>query len=514
MFVSSPPLSCLNSSPFSLRTTFRPEDAGEDKIDLELNGWEVLELETHKETVHAFKQRMGGPPAGSEDFAWPANGQPPQNGKVFCRPGLKHFTNKLWIREEGITHKATNRRHEAPLCGGFCLFFKAAKPDLETGKPLFRAKLTLSLNLQRFIRHQPQGDAPLKPWRYRLQRHRKARIFHGNEQSLDGEDNWLPNSSEWIKFGAREHFAEYLALITKEMDADLGRACEYAKAKLRRPAPSCALSVVETMWEFPSDDPIGQTLEIGAKLMHLTQGQAVTKAYPYEVKETGRIHNAPSFSIPLAQGVKLRLYAKTNKRIRFEIVQSGLRKELKKLREEALGLTDHWQAASMAKGPFFQSPKICPPDELPMILKALRNRAAAHMNKVMDELRKGRTKPVKACSVVNLLAHVAIAIRAGLKSKPEQFKDIKSLLYMLCYQRGFRGSRKEGPMAEALQALETAGVLKFDRSRLFYSLTPPYTKAADALVSATGEPLLSIFGLEREEFKAEKTKTPMRRLRE
>ncbi|MFN0077811.1 MAG: hypothetical protein ACKVY0_15245 [Prosthecobacter sp.] len=502
----------MNSSPFSLRTTFRPEDAGEDKFDLELNGWEVLELETHRETVHAFKQRMGGPPAGSEDFAWPANGQPPQNGRVFCRPGLKDFTNKLWIREEGITHKATNRRHEAPLCGGFCRFSKAAKPDLETGKPLFRAKLTLSLNLQRFIRHQPQGDDPRKPWAYRLQRRRKARIFHDNEQSLDGEDNWLPNSSEWIKFGAREHLAHYLALITKEMDADLGRACKYAEAKLRRPAPSCALSVVETMWEFPSDDPIGQTLEIGAKLMQLIQGKAVTKAYPYEVKETGRIHNAPSFSIPLAQGVKLRLYAKTTKRIRFEIVQSGLRKELKKLRDEALGISDLWQ--EVAAGGHWLSPAHCSPNELPMILKALRCRAAAHMNKVMDELRKGRTKPVKACSVVNLLAHVAVAVRAGLKSKPEQFKDIKSLLYMLCYQRGFRGSRKEGPMAEALQALETAGVLKFDRSRLFYSLTPPYTKAADALVSATGEPLLSIFGLERGEFKAEKAKTPMRRLRE
>jgi hypothetical protein len=91
---------------------------------------------------------------------------------------------------------------------------------------------------------------------------------------------------------------------------------------------------------------------------------------------------------------------------------------------------------------------------------------------------------------------------------------MKTLLYILCYQRGFRGTRKEGPMADALQALEAAGVLKFDRSRLFYALMPPYTKAADALVSATGEPLLSIFGLNWTELKAAKAAPPRARPRE
>lgn len=504
----------MNPTPFSLRTTFRPEDAGEDKIDLELGGWEVVGIDNHIENVHAFKQRMGGPPKGSEDFAWRANGQPLQNGKFFCRPGLKGSLNKIAIRTDGITHKATNRRHEAPLCGGFGLLFKAQKPDPESGKPFYRAKLTLALNLQRFIRHQPQGDDPRKPWAYHLQRQRKTRFFHASEQALDGEDNWLPNTPNWLAFAAKDHFPHYLKLIIREMNMDLLRACKYEDAILKSDCRSCALNTVETLWEFSSDDPIGEALQIGAMLMHSTQGKAVSKAYPYEVKETGRIHNAPSFTIPLAQGVKLRLYAKTNKRIRFEIVQSGLRKKLQKLREEALELTDPWQAANISKEPFFQNPKICQPNELPMILKALRLRAAAHMNKVMEELRKGRTKPVKACSVVNLLAQIAIAVRAGLKSKPEQFREIKSLLYMLCYQRGFRGTRKEGPFAGALEVLEAAGVIKFTRSRLFYSLTAPYVKAADALLSATGEPLLSIFGLEWAEFKARKAKKLKAPLRE
>ncbi len=476
-------------------------------------------LDSHRESVLAFKWRMSGPPKDCNDLAWPSNGQPPQYGRFFCRPGFKDSTGKLWIRVDGITDKAKNRRHEAPLCGGYALFYKAKKPDVETGKTPFCANLTLSLNLQRFVRHQPQGDDPRKPWAYHLQRQRKARVFHDDEQALDGEDNWLPNSPEWLKFGEKDHFPHYLKLITKELEKDLSRACLYADAgelstatSFRCPVPTCTISCVETLWEFPSEDPISEALEIGAKLMHLTQGKTSTKAYPYEVKETGRIQNAPSFTIPLAQGVKLRLYAKTNKRIRFEIVQSGLRKELKKLREEALELSDPWQEAEA--GGNWRHPARCSPNELPMVLKALRHRAAIHMNKVMEELRKGRTRPVAASSIVNLLAHVAFAVRAGLKSRSTQLQEMKTLLYMLCYQRGFRGTRKEGPLANALEALEAAGVLKYDRSRLFYSLTAPYIKPADALLSASGEPLLSIFGLSSAELKAKKAKPLRAPLRE
>jgi len=55
----------LNSSPFSLDTVFLPEDAGEDKVDLELGGWEVHGLGANAENAHAFKQHASSPPAGA-----------------------------------------------------------------------------------------------------------------------------------------------------------------------------------------------------------------------------------------------------------------------------------------------------------------------------------------------------------------------------------------------------------------------------------------------------------------
>ena len=44
---------------------------------------------------------------------------------------------------------------------------------------------------------------------------------------------------------------------------------------------------------------------------------------------------------------------------------------------------------------------------------------------------------------------------------------------------GPAAAAKKTLMSDALEALEAAEVLKFDRSRLFYALTPPYAKAAD-----------------------------------
>ena len=133
------------------------------------------------------------------------------------------------------------------------------------------------------------------------------------------------------------------------------------------------------------------------------------------------------------------------------------------------------------------------------------------MNQVMKEMQKGRVPPVKACSLVNLLAELAAAVPRGFKSKATRLSEIRDLLFMLCYQRGFRGNRKTGPLAEAIAALEAAGVIEFDRSRQFYPLSEAYIPAADALLSATGEPLLTVFGLNPSEYKFQKGgKLPIR----
>ncbi|MEP6669406.1 MAG: hypothetical protein ABJF10_09655 [Chthoniobacter sp.] len=506
----------MNPLPFSLETDFLPEHAQEDKVDLELGGWEVHGLGKDRQGEHAFKQYASSPPGGSADMAWPGDGTPAMFGWFFTRPATKgKDAGKLLIRRQSLTDKSNNRRHEAPLCGGYCLFYRDKKPHPETGNPVHRAKLRLALNVQRFIRHQARKDNASLPRTNRLQRWRESRNTYGDEFSYDEEDNWIPHEPAWDKFAAREWFRPYVELIAKQVDETFERACVYSNAGELSPAVTAkrigkpfSLSTVETLWEFPSENPVADVFDIGAKLMHLKRQGAFAR-------ESQRVRNSPCIVVPIAQGVKLKLYAKTNRRIRFEIVQTGLGKQLPKLIEEAHALGDPWDGkANWGQTSFVPSLLNRSWEILPAILKALRHRAAEHMNQVMKELRKGRVQPVRACSVVNLMAEVAAAVPRGFKSKATRLSEIRDLLFMLCYQRGFRGDRKTGPLAEAITELETAGVVAYDRSRQFYILSEAYVLAADSLLSATGEPLLTVFGLNPSEYSFQKGGKHPVRLRE
>ena len=76
------------------------------------------------------------------------------------------------------------------------------------------------------------------------------------------------------------------------------------------------------------------------------------------------------------------------------------------------------------------------------------------------------------------------------------------------------GQIKRGPLHAALSILEKRGVLAFDRSRQFYKLTKDYAGAADALFSATGDPILTVFGMDSSQYKQGKPGTRPVYLRE
>jgi hypothetical protein len=152
-------------------------------------------------------------------------------------------------------------------------------------------------------------------------------------------------------------------------------------------------------------------------------------------------------------------------------------------------------------------------DELPLLLKVLRKRAAKHMNRIMAQLRKEQAPTVKANSVVHLLAEVVLAAPPTIFTE-QRLAKIQMLLIWLCYYKGFHGSLKKGPYSAALTALESRGVIKFDPSRKFYALADAYKDAADALVSATVDPLLTIFGAGKDTFQLTKDGKGVRRIRE
>lgn len=507
----------MNPSPFSLDNPFRAEDATEDKIDVELGKWRVFGL-VDDDDATAFKSYLSSPPDGQEDFAWPSESLPAWHGAFLCRAQRGGRDTRLWLRKEAVIHPEDSRRIEPPLCGGYCRFH-SAKPRLPvTGDSFHYASLRLSLNLQRFIRHQPQQDDPRKPWRYRLQRRKGKQSVHAEEASLDGEDNWLPDTPDWQKFSAKEHLGMYLELIADQMGDELIRACHvYNQAVLLIDEEEAAddwsvvrakvawereeeyrLRQVETLWEFPSTNPIAEVWELGKKMMHLSKKGGTAKVQEMEIKEAGRVLNSPCFSIPLAEGVRVKLYAKTNKRIRFEIVQSNLGNDRAALFIEA-GISPKEGRRSW--------------DELPLLLKAIRERAAKHMNKLMEKLRAVEQPGLRSKGLIELLAEVAAAVPASI-SKQTRVERIQTVLNLLCFQKGYGGGIDKGPCSDAFRTLAERKVIHFDPTWRRYALTDAYKPAAEALAAVAGDPLFAAFGPNASKLRVPKSRKPPVRLRE
>lgn len=494
----------MNSSPFSLDTKFLPEDAAEDKIDLDLGTWRVFGLTPGDEIVDEFKSHLSSPPDDKEktgymdDFAWDSDivpGGQPLYGAFLCRLSGKD-DRKFWIRKQALIHPTDSRRIEPPLCSGCCRFRLDSQLPI-TGDFIHTAKLYLSLNLQRFIRHQPPQDNPKKPHTPRLQRRKGKRCVHGDEQSLDEQDNWLPDTPEWRKYATREHFPKYLELIGDQMGKELSRACNVIEKSVLQIDPeadwpqmgweredSYSLSQVETLWEFPADNPITTVWELGTKLMHLSKTGGKVAMHKMQAKEAGHIYNSPCFSIPIAKNVRLKLYAKTNRRIRFEIVHSELWNQRAALLKEA-GLNPETGGRSW--------------DDVPHLLKALRQRAAKHMNNVMEHLQTVQTPELKPKTLLELITAVFEAIPPTI-FKQTRMDRIQTMLIWLCFHKGYRGGIKKGPYSDALKTLAERGIIKFDHKRKFYVLTNAYKDAAAALSSIAGDPLLALMGIDLSEF--------------
>lgn len=503
----------MNPSPFTLDTQFLPDDAGEDKIDLDLGKWRVFGLNPGDSVVDEFKSYLSSPPEDDEDLAWDSTavpGAPPLYGAFLCRLSGKE-DRKFWLRKQALIHPTDSRRIEPPLCSGFCRFRLDSQRLPITGDFIHSAKLRLSLNLQRFIRHQPPQDNPKRPHVPRLERRKDKRALHGDEQSFDGQDNWLPDTPEWRTYAAKEHMGKYLELIGDQMGKELSRACDiiekgvlqtdtendWSKVGWDR-EDTYSLSQVETLWEFPADNPITTVWELGTKLMHLSKAEGTVAMHEMQVKEAGRCFNSPCFSIPIAENVRLKLYAKTNKRIRFEIVHSEMWKQRAALLKEA-GLNPETGGRSW--------------DDVPHLLKALRQRAAKHMNNVMEHLRAVQTPELKPKRLLELITAVYEAVPPTI-FKQTRMDQVQTMLVWLCFHKGYRGGIKKGPYSDALKTLAERGIIQFDHKRKFYVLSDAYKDAADAFASVAGDPLMSLIGIDPSEFVLQPSGVPPIRVRE
>lgn len=457
---------------------------------------------TRTEKFESFRSYLASPPEGSGDLAFRNEHNQRIHGWLFCRPETagknKHRLN---IRRSRLTHQDEDKKKEKsfgrPLCSGFVRFgppLKKAFPFYGGWRP---ASLTLSLNLQRFMRHQPKGQIPsgeLKSGPHRITKRKDDRSKFEGERAYDGEDNWIPNTPEWSHFASSKasltHLKNYLEKMARLFEAEVRRAASYAtgssKVGVTRHREYFSLSVVETAWEFASQSPLMEVLEIGNKFMHLRKNMSASRySVPSSSKLFGlggveRNSESTAFRIPLADNVEMRLYAKTNRRIRIEVVHKGLWKQWSELLREA-----------GAKPGGRDAPRTV--EEFLKVIVALRKRAASHLNQLMRELRNSKAEGLLCRPVVDLLAEIAASTPSSLEVQ-ERSCLIREVLHLLCYQRGFRRKIANTELAPPFTNLKKRGVVRWDKRRRFYVLSPEFAPAADALEELTGNPFTAFFG--------------------
>lgn len=163
------------------------EDGREDKITMQLGAWAIS---CTNDTIPDFKEYLALPPMCSRDD--PA--VVPRYGWIFNRPSeARGGWGKMQIRTNEY-EQAPRGYNGTPLFSGHMLIHRERNPH-----PLLhtlRARLNLTLNPMRYVRHQDRPRFPLghhSTWPQPSLVKRNLNT-EGGEFSLDGNDNWIPAS--------------------------------------------------------------------------------------------------------------------------------------------------------------------------------------------------------------------------------------------------------------------------------------------------------------------------------
>ena len=456
---------------FTSTTEFLPADAFEDKIDLSLGRWH---FGAEYDDFLAFKDALAVPRMDTRDTARLADGA---NGRWFNRPTGGTNQNRLHFRDSVL--QLSGRTYFPPLWGGYLNF--SGRSDERF------AELRLSLNAARFMRHQPEGGFPAAADFHgaaRMETRPDDRSRHGGESAFDGEDNWIPTSYLWRRFttgqAETKHLNAYLVGIRQLMESEARRARRavrdgiFSEVGWQRERERVHLRQVETAWECSSEDPRAEALHLGHALMHLRQGTSGTRFY--RIGDVERAVDSARISFPLASKVDFRLYAKTNKRIRFEVIHKDPNND--SLRRAAIGgNAQNWT------------------DFVPM-LREIRERAAEHLNSLIADFR--RETPVfqpLPITALHLMAEIFGSLPADLDTAA-RVSLARTISGLLVHQRGYRGTAGGSAEGRTIRELRRRGVLVYERraGALFYRLHSDYIPAANALRALPDDPSLAFFG--------------------
>ena len=442
-------------------STVSPETGRQDKVEISIGSWSipVVHLE---EDVFFILTRLGAPPPVNrntrtreehgEGYGWIFNTVNPG------RPKEKYLVD---VRKEPLSIVGRSERVAAPLFSGKCDW--SVRQNEGDYPFVLKGRLHLEINPTRFLRHRPVA----KPLPRGAQQHLSLPTPRDGEVCYDGNDNWFPILREIQRHITPEKWngqlSRYLAAIEQSFQAELERVCAHERTPIIR-FPEYSIGRTETYWEWLSLDPISMVKSLEPYLASFS-GRFRGKR-TYEAIESFQEGDAVILRIQTAPGEWLKIYAKTNKRIRIEVQHklSGKNRfqfPRERNREGAIHRSSRHQFSSR--------------EEALRFFDRLRKRAAEIVNSFLKHISKRAEIVPSHISGHTALLHILDAI-------PKDYPGTVSLLSLLI-NFGSVSAYRNAPehYRQVIESLRAKGILELVAKRRAYLVTEPYRYALEML---------------------------------
>jgi hypothetical protein len=188
-----------------------------------------------------------------------------------------------------------------------------------------RIRFRTHLNLTRFLQAQnlkriARLDRPAMLGRHRLTIEPEP-SWYEHEIPLMPATNIIIGPDRKYAFALKEsrqvQFSRYSRLVAQMLEGEVSRAIDSPTAKAQF-LPSYTLHAIELYWEFDQQDSIAYV--VGLRQSLLAASRDLTEdTYPIELPSLRVESQSPSYKIRLTKFISLKVYAKTNRRVRFEV---------------------------------------------------------------------------------------------------------------------------------------------------------------------------------------------------
>ena len=306
-------------------TSLRLEDAMDDRIELWIDGIRLLGGDADELHASAFLRalRLCDVPSDLSEGRRPNSST--NESAFFNKPqGISPSRRCMRVRKQ--SHGFFIPKGQ-PIFGGVIEVRRVQRAAVQRSVAVSNISLKLSLNPTRFLHHnyhrrydagvrgaqQPQIIPEL------LLSKRMVRLSAHQERTLDGNDNCIL-SHRALRYVQHESFPPVRAhaidsILTFLIDR-VRRAASRIGARLEV-MPTYNLRKVETYWERACDDP---NAFVRLAFTALSKRSRVwSHDFQPRTSSSDQVHGL-LVTAEMAKGIILKVYAKTNQRVRFEIV--------------------------------------------------------------------------------------------------------------------------------------------------------------------------------------------------